>query len=305
MLVNILKQYFPVEQSEGAGAKVMRVVGGKEQSHMDPILLCDYFSIKLPTGFPDHPHRGFETVTYVLEGSMYHEDFMGVRDVIGPGDCQWMTAGKGIMHAEMPGSYDEVTKGIQIWVNLPMAKKMMDPMYQDFKSDQIQEYNEKDGSLKVRVIAGETHGVTGRVVPNSKSLFYDVHVAPGQEFRTDIPVGFEGFIFVYQGKNLTFGENGETTLGFEQTTLFTASEGSNKLVVKANNSGDQARFIITAGLPNNEPIKQHGPFVMNTDSEISATFDDFENFRNGFEPRRAWRSKIRKMSEDIQFRPQI
>jgi len=282
----------------------MRVLGGQEQKNMDPILMCDYFSLKLPAGFPDHPHRGFETVTYVIEGSIYHEDFTGVRDRIGPGDCQWMTAGKGIMHAEMPGSYDELTKGFQIWVNLPRAKKMMDPMYQDFKNDQIQEYNEKDGSLKVRIIAGETHGVKGRVNPHSKSLFYDVHVGPGQEFRTDIPNGYEGFIFVYKGKNLTFGENGQTTLGFEQTTLF-RTEGGNKLIVKASDNGGEAKFIVAAGFPNNEPIKQHGPFVMNTENELAATFEDYENYRNGFEPRRNWRSKIRRMSEDIQFRPQI
>ena len=134
--------------------------------------------------------------------------------------------------------------------HLSMAKKMMDPMYQDCKSDQIQEYNEADGSQKVRVIAGETHGVKGSVIPNSESLFYDVHLGPDTEFRTDIPVGFEGMIFVYQGKNLSLGENGQTTLGFEQTTIFEANEGVNKLVIKAKNSGAKSKCLVIAGLTN-------------------------------------------------------
>ena len=305
--VRIIKQYFPQRNNQGYGRKSMRVLGGHEQEHIDPMLGLFYVDLKLPAGFPDHPHRGFETVTYVLEGSIYHEDFTGAKDVIGPGDCQWMTAGKGIMHAEMPGSDTNWTKCFQLWINLSMDKKMMDPMYQDCKSHEIQEYNRVDESYrqlqKVRVIAGETHGVKGRVIPNSESLFYDVHLAPDQEFRTDIPVGFQGMVFVYQGKNLSFGENGHTTLGFEQTTIFEANCCANKLVVKAKNSGGQARFLVIAGLPNNEPIKQHGPFVMNTEKELAATFEDYENYRNGFEARRGWRSQVRRMSQDVQFRP--
>ena len=190
--VKIVKKYFPGKQAEGAGATVTRVVGGRECRCLDPLLMLDYFCLRLPAGFPDHPHRGFETVTYVTEGSIYHEDFTGVRDKIAVGDCQWMTAGRGIVHAEMPGSATEDTKGFQLWVNLPMAKKMMEPGYQDFKSDQISEFNDPDGKLKVRVIAGESYGVKGRVTPHSISLFMDIWVGPGKEFKQHIPAGWQG-----------------------------------------------------------------------------------------------------------------
>jgi len=144
--MSLLGQFFGKKQAEGEGATVCRIIGGQQLPDLNPLLMLDYFSVKLPGGFPDHPHRGFETVTYLTQGSIWHEDFKGNCGQIKTGDIQWMTAGRGIIHAEMPGSHQIVTKGFQLWVNLPKGKKMMPAAYQEYLSENISEYNDTDGN---------------------------------------------------------------------------------------------------------------------------------------------------------------
>ena len=286
--VKIIKQYLPEKKGENGG---MAIIGGQEKQ-FDPILLLAYFNLRLPKGFPDHPHRGFETATYITEGSMHHEDFLGNFDKLETGDCQWMTAGKGIIHAEMPGSHEEFTRGFQLWVNLPRDKKMMEPCYQDFKSKDISEFNDPDGQLKVRVIAGESYGVKSKVTPHSSSIFMDIWLGPGKEFKQQIPPGWQGLQFVYQGQNLVLGPNGNTKISFEQSTIFESDGNSDTIIVNSLEQIGISRFILIAGLPLNEPIKSGGPFIMNTEKDLYDAFDDYEYARNGFENAEDWKSKL-------------
>lgn len=159
--------------NEGVGAKVVRVLGNQHIRRLDPFLMLDYFHVKLPGGFPDHPHRGFETVTYMLEGEVAHEDFKGHKGVIGPGDIQWMTAGKGIVHSEMPTSFTVTSKGFQLWLNLKASNKMINPRYQELKAAEIPIV--KKQNMSVKVIAGEWEGVKGPIQVETPSYYFDVH----------------------------------------------------------------------------------------------------------------------------------
>jgi redox-sensitive bicupin YhaK (pirin superfamily) len=301
--MSLVKQYFPKFQAEGVGASVMRLIGNDKVRNLDPFLMMDYFSVRLPAGFPDHPHRGFETVTYITQGTMWHEDFKGHKDRIDVGDLQWMTAGRGIVHAEMPGTIDTDTKGFQLWVNLPRAKKMMAPQYQEMKSKEIKEFNE--AGLKVRVIAGDSHGVDGGVKPHSVCMYLDVWIGGGKEFKQKVASGWQGLLFMYSGDQLGVScGSGDWKAKFEQANVFEVKNGSEQILVK-NIGSQEARFIFIAGKPLGEPVKQHGPFVMCTDAEIEQTFQDYQNEKNGFEGRGAWRSQIRKMAKDIHYRPEL
>jgi redox-sensitive bicupin YhaK (pirin superfamily) len=281
----------------------MRLIGNKHCKMLDPFILLAYFSMRLPMGFPDHPHRGFETVTHITEGSMYHKDFKGHKDRIDVGDVQWITAGRGMVHAEMPGTIDTDTRGFQLWGNLPSAKKMMPPSYQEFKSKDIKEFNE--AGLKVRIIAGESYGVDGGVQPHSISMYLDVWVNPGKDFRQKVPAGWQGLLFMYRGDQVevSCGES-KWTAEFEQSNIFEIKASSEEILVK-NFGSKEARFILIAGKPLREPVKQHRPFVMCTDAEIEQAFEDYQNQKNGFEGVGAWKSQIRKMKNDIHYKPDL
>jgi quercetin 2,3-dioxygenase len=166
--------------NEGKGAKVIRVIGNQYLRNLDPFLMLDYFKVRLPAGFPDHPHRGFETVTYMQQGSFYHEDFKGHKGKIGPGDLQWMTAGKGILHSEVPASYDEDNLGFQLWINLESKNKMIEPAYQEYTSDKIQVY--QGDKVEVKIISGKWEGKTGPIYARTPSYYFDVHILPGGVF---------------------------------------------------------------------------------------------------------------------------
>jgi redox-sensitive bicupin YhaK (pirin superfamily) len=197
----MIKKIFTTKwKGEGVGATVRRAIGVNELPDLDPFLMLDFFKVKLPAGFPDHPHRGFETVTYMISGKILHEDFKGNAGEIGPGDVQWMTAGKGIVHAEMPASHHEDSIGFQLWINLPKEKKLNAPKYQEFLKGQLPVYEEE--GIRVIVIAGQYKGVEALIQPESTAHYYDVHLSPEKSFDIDIPEGWNGLVYPYVGTSL-------------------------------------------------------------------------------------------------------
>lgn len=262
--------------SDGAGVKLTRVLTGKLQRRLDPFLMLDAFGSDIPddyiAGFPDHPHRGFETVTYMLSGRMRHRDNAGNEGLLENGGVQWMTAGRGVIHSEMPEQEDGVMEGFQLWLNLPSQKKMAAPWYQDFASTAIPEYVTPD-NVTVRVIAGcsgKTNGVISRDV--TEPLFLDVHLPAGATFSTALPATHNAFIYVYRGQVSV----GDTQVDTRRMGILSNTPGADSVTITASND---ARLILIAGKPLNEPIVQYGPFVMNTQEEIHQALDDFRNGR--------------------------
>ncbi|KAF9136910.1 hypothetical protein BG015_002951 [Linnemannia schmuckeri] len=287
------------EQAEGQGARVRRSIGRPELRNHDPFLMLDEFLVGKNGGFPDHPHRGFETVTYMLEGQFRHEDFAGHSGVIGPGDVQWMTAGRGIVHSEMPvfpggeggeGGEKALTKahGLQLWINLPKEHKMCDPQYQELLDSQIPR-SEPQSGVTIKVIAGESHGVQSKVYTRTPTLFLDITMEPHKVVEQNLPLSYTGFIYMLSGKTY-LGEKEEPFVGEAHHTLTLSSSDGVKEAVRIETKEEGARFVFIAGQPLNEPIVQHGPFVMNTHEEIYETFFDFRNAVNGFERANQWRS---------------
>ena len=277
-------------QGEGVGAQVKRAIGIAALPDLDPFLMLDFFKVRLPAGFPDHPHRGFETVTYMIQGSVHHEDFKGNKGVIGPGDIQWMTAGKGIVHAEMPGSKDEDSIGFQLWVNLPQSKKMTDPKYQEFKKDDIPVYS--DSFKKVVIISGEYLGVKGKINPESTAHFYDVHLQPNSEFEHIVPEGWNALVYPYT--DVPFLINDKQV----ETHNACALKGNGQSFKVKNAFGDSvAKFAVFYGKPLNEPIERYGPFVLSTKESLQQAFRDYQQEQNGFEKAQSWESEIKDMAD--------
>jgi redox-sensitive bicupin YhaK (pirin superfamily) len=250
--------------------------------------MLDEFNVNFPAGFPDHPHRGFETVTYMLSGTFEHEDFMGHRGLIGPGDLQWMTAGKGIVHAEMPYSKDPAT-GLQLWVNLPKTAKLMEPKYQEVLDKDVPRSYSPSKGVQVKVIAGESYGVKAAVSTCTPIYYLDVHMKENEKFEQKIPSHFTGFIYTLQGVGL-FGQSKKKAE--PHCTLVLSHEGDTLIV--ETESQQTARFVVIAGQPLHEPVVQHGPFVMNTQEEIHQAFIDYQMGQNGFEKAHEWSSEIGK-----------
>jgi len=269
-------------QSEGRGARVRRSIGRQELRNLDPFLMLDEFegSGKDGGGFPDHPHRGFETVSYLLEGEFTHEDFAGNRGVLKPGDLQWMTAGKGIVHSEMPGW--ERTRGLQLWVNLAREFKMVEPAYQELTSSEIP--SATTSGVIVKVIAGTSMGVTSAVRTRTPTFYLDFKFSPGTSFKQEVPEGWTCFIYTLSGKFM-FG--GREVVDAHNTVLFnTDGEG-----IQMDNADEaEGHLVLIAGKPIGEPVVQHGPFVMNSREEIEQAFQDYQLGRNGFEKVKTWKS---------------
>jgi len=250
--------FTPLERPEGVGARVKRIIGGSELRNFDPFLMLDLFNVKLPAGFPDHPHRGFETVTYMLSGEIHHEDFKGHKGVIGPGDIQWMTAGKGILHAEMPGSFDTPSYGFQLWINLMSKDKYCEPQYQEFYKKDIPVHQADNMSAKV--IAGEVFGVKGPIHTRTPAYFIDFTLTgSGKEYTHVIPANWNAMVFVYEGSLEV--QEGKKAAQFTNV-VFNASSTEGQIKVKS--VGETAKFILLAGTPMGEKMVQHGPFVLNT-----------------------------------------
>ena len=264
----------PVQVLEGAGVRLKRTIASRKLDYLDPFLLLDHFGSDNPqdfmAGFPMHPHRGIETVTYMLEGYVRHKDSLGNAGTIGPGDVQWMTAGSGIMHEEMPRPDGNRMYGFQLWVNLPAERKMTRPRYQEYSSDAIPEV-EVDGGARIGVVAGEAGGVHGPVGEIAIAPTYlDVEVPANARFSHPVEPDHTAFAYVFEGEG-SFGPDGEI-VGALSLVIF--GQGDR---VQARAGGKSLRFLLVSGKPLHEPVARYGPFVMNTREEIQQALQDLRN----------------------------
>ena len=260
-----------IATSDGAGVRLTRVLTQNLQRRLDPFLMLDVFRSDEPTdylaGFPDHPHRGFETVTYMLAGRMRHRDSAGHEGLLEGGDVQWMTAGRGVIHSEMPEQENGLMEGFQLWLNLPAGQKMTTPWYRDIPAALIPEFETQCAS--VRVIAGNSRGIKGAVTRDeTEPLFLDILFEAAGDFSTSVPAAHNAFIYVYSGSVTVDGrEVGENRMG-----IFANDPHADGISIRADKG---ARLILVSGKPLGEPIVQHGPFVMNTQEEIYQAIRDF------------------------------
>jgi quercetin 2,3-dioxygenase len=258
--------------SDGAGVKLLRVLGQALHKRLDPFLMLDAFSSDSAedyiAGFPDHPHRGFETLTYLVAGRMRHSDNAGHRGLLEAGGIQWMTAGRGIVHSEMPEQQDGLMEGFQLWINLPARDKMQAPGYRDVQSPDIPAFAISGGG-RVRVIAGASHGVTGAVQrPVTEPLFLDLHLPAGVGFSQPLPADYNAFLYVYRGEITVC----DRAVAMKQMAVLGNSAEADGVRLLATQA---SRAILIAGRPLNETIVQHGPFVMNTQEQITQAIDDY------------------------------
>ncbi|XP_048855128.1 pirin isoform X1 [Brienomyrus brachyistius] len=281
----VVKTVLSVEQEEGVGARVRRSIGRKELRNLDPFLMLDEFKVSKPAGFPDHPHRGFETVTYLLQGVSAHEDNCGHSGRLGPGDLQWMTAGRGVVHAEMPVS-DEPIHGLQLWVNLRAADKMVEPQYQEIKSSDVPKPSQ--GGVTVAVISGEGLGVKSKVYTRTPTTYLDFKLDSGAKHTQAVALGWTSFIYTLSGCLHVGPDMYQRKIDPHHTVVLDDGD----CVVVENKGSELCHFVLIAGEPINEPIVQRGPFVMNTEEEINQAIKDFRSGTNGFEGAKEWQSKI-------------
>ena len=269
-----IRQLVPaLEVTEGAGVTVHRSIGTPALKNLDPFLMLDHFGSDDPdeyiAGFPDHPHRGFITFTYMLDGHMEHRDSMGNRGDLKAGGVQWMKAASGVIHSEMPQQVNGLMRGFQLWVNLPASEKMADPAYQEFSAEAIPEVALEQG--RVRVLAGGFNGTRGVIDdPATEVLYLDVSLAADSRFSLPLEATRNAFVYVFEGSARLAGDALAThnlaVLGAGDTFEIVAGEAG-------------ARFILVAGRPLGEPVVQYGPFVMNTREEIEQAFADYRDGR--------------------------
>jgi quercetin 2,3-dioxygenase len=269
--------------SDGAGVKLRRVIGTEQLPDLDPFLMLDEFGTDRAedyiAGFPDHPHRGFETVTYMLDGRMHHRDNHGNEGLLEPGSVQWMTAGRGLVHSEMPEQQAGRMRGFQLWVNLPSALKMSAPKYQEYAPDLMPVVRPAAG-VTVKLIAGEAADADGRVLcgpieqPATAPLYFDIALDPGAAWEVALPAGHNAFAYAYEGA-ATVGEGDDARLLATQTLGVLG--GGERLRLRAGSEG--ACAILVAGRPLREPVARYGPFVMNTREELMQAVVDYQQGR--------------------------
>ena len=259
-----------VQTSDGAGVKLRRIIGSPNLNMLDPFLLFDEFGSDNPddyiAGFPPHPHRGFETITYMLNGKFRHKDSAGNEGLLSDGSVQWMTAGSGVIHSEMPEKTDGLVRGFQLWLNLPKKLKMTNPSYNDIPSEKIPEVDIDNG--QVRVISGTYNGVTGPGLPHTGMVYFDVKLNKGTNVEFPIDDMWNSFIYVYEGQACVDDHNilqGQLAVFNQKGTLSFRSSDLSIL-----------RCIVVSGKPLNEPVARGGPFVMNTQSEVLQAFNDYQ-----------------------------
>ena len=282
----VIQQLPGMPTSDGAGVKLTRIIGTPHLDMLDPFLMLDCFESDdaddYVAGFPTHPHRGFETVTYLLNGRMRHKDNAGNEGVIEPGGVQWMTAGKGILHSEMPEQQEGLLKGFQLWVNLPAKAKMSEPGYQEFLPESTP-LEQRDNGIEIRVIAGETNqGTIGPVInAHTYPTYMDVSLPANTTFDQKLVNEHNAFIYVIEGE-VSVQDSTGSAQGKANTVkaknLAVLSKGDN-ITVSSNING--ARFLLIAGKPLNEPVARMGPFVMNTQTEIRQAVEDFHSGKFG------------------------
>jgi len=271
-VINIVE---PQTVLEGAGVRLKRSIATATLDNLDPFLLFDHFGSKDPAdyikGFPMHPHRGIETVTYMIQGVVDHKDSIGNSGSISSGDVQWMTSGGGIMHEEMPQAGQDEMIGFQLWVNLPARLKMGQPRYQNIFADQIPRVTRADG-VKILVIAGEVDDIRGPVTEiEADPLYLDITVPQNREFKHPVEKGHSAFAYVFEGQGV-FGSDGAKPIKHPRLVEF--GDGNH---VAAQTTDQPVRFLLVSGKPLNEPIARYGPFVMNTQEEIQQALEDLRN----------------------------
>jgi len=259
--------------SDGSGVRLTRVLTQPLQRRLDPFLMLDAFATDNPRdyigGFPDHPHRGFETVTYMIAGRMRHRDSAGHEGLLSNGGVQWMTAGRGVIHSELPEQEDGRMEGFQLWLNLAAKDKMRAPWYRDIQSPEIPEFTTPEG-VNVRVIAGASHGVEGAVRREvTEPLYLDLEIPAGATFAQALPPSHNAFVYVYRGGV----QVGDTPVSVQRMAILKNDAGSDGVVLKAHAA---SRALLIAGKPLGEPIAQYGPFVMNSNDEIFKAVQDFQ-----------------------------
>ena len=269
--------------SDGAGVKLRRVIGQPQLPDLDPFLMLDEFGTDRAedyiAGFPDHPHRGFETVTYMLDGRMRHRDNHGNEGVLVPGSVQWMTAGRGLVHSEMPEQQEGRMRGFQLWLNLPAREKMTAPKYQEFGPERIPVATPARG-VSVKVIAGQVDGISGPISqPATDPTYLDVALEPGAKFTQALPADYAAFLYVFEG-GLQVGAAPESSV-LRTHELGVLGEGGEIHLegLTAGTGSKVTRAILVAGRPLREPVAKYGPFVMNTRAELQQAFEDFQRGR--------------------------
>ncbi len=264
------------ETSDGAGVRLTRVLSQDLQSRLDPFLMLDAFGSDDPddyiAGFPDHPHRGFETITYMIAGRMRHRDSAGHEGLLENGGVQWMTAGRGVIHSEIPQQEKGLMEGFQLWLNLPAAEKLCAPWYRDFTATDLPRFR-TDGGVDVIVIAGTSHGVAGAVTRVATApLYLDIHLPQGAQFAQPLPAEHNAFVYVYRGAVDVAG----TRVPAQRMAILASNTSADGVLIEA---AEDARVLLIAGRPLNEPIAQFGPFVMNTQEEIRQAMADYSSGR--------------------------
>ena len=259
------------ETADGDGVRLTRVIGTRQLLQLDPFLLLDDFRSDNPDdyigGFPPHPHRGFETVTYLLAGQVAHRDNAGHAGVLKAGGVQWMTAGRGVVHSEMPQQEDGLLAGFQLWVNLPASQKMVEPRYQEFDAASILREEREQGVL-LRVVAGETsRGTRGPVRELTTPVnYFDISLPAGSRFSEPLPEGYNAFVYLVEGE---IGIGGQSVHPLSLAQL----DDSGEVVIEA---AQESRLLLVAGQPLNEPVARRGPFVMNNETQLRQAFDDYQ-----------------------------
>ncbi len=269
---------YPQTVLEGAGVKLKRSIATRELDYLDPFLLFDHFGSDNPAeylaGFPMHPHRGIETVTYMLAGVVRHKDSLGNAGTIGAGDVQWMTSGRGIMHEEMPGPVDGRMAGFQLWVNLPARLKMSPPRYQEITADEIPVMQRENG-VQVRVVAGTVNGAHGPVTEIAADPTYlDIEVPAHRSFSQPVERGHAAFAYVFEGSGFFGTEGQRARRAVEHPRLVVFGDGDQ---IEVQAAAEPVRFLLVSGKPLHEPIARYGPFVMNTPEEIQQALRDLRN----------------------------
>lgn len=271
--------YAGIDTQDGAGVKLTRVLTQQLQQRLDPYLMLDNFKSDDPedyiAGFPNHPHRGFETITYMITGRMRHKDSAGNEGLLENGGVQWMTAASGVIHSEIPEQEDGEMEGFQLWLNLPAKDKMNEPWYQDFQNADLPKFVTENGT-QVTVIAGESNGIEGAVTREmTESTYLDIHLPAGASFSHNIPANHNAFVFVYRGNASIEGK----PVPVKNMAILKNDPNADGVTLEAGS--EETKVILITGRPLNEPIVQYGPFVMNSQQEIIQAVNDFQQGRFG------------------------
>ncbi|OBT50710.1 hypothetical protein VE04_09461 [Pseudogymnoascus sp. 24MN13] len=292
----IRKAFLAIQQSEGVGAKVRRSIGTPQLRNFSPFLMLDHFTSSPGSGFPDHPHRGQETITYLRFGAVDHEDVAGNKGTIEAGDLQFMTAGRGIMHAEMPRELSDGSPvvGMQLWVDLPEKLKMCEPRYRDLRASEIPQVKTDDGKVNIKVISGQSHGVDSvKELAYTPVWIFDIEVQPGGKITQPIPAGWNAFAYTLAGTT-SFGSGEEKTEVGQFHNVVFEQAGDTVTAAVAADATEPGHFYLVAGLPLDQKVVQYGPFVLNSQEQVYDALRDYQNHQNGFERAKGWQSEIGK-----------